>query len=117
MGSIIEKIFTFFKGNGAGSSELMERATELSMIDEDTLDVQMDRNLFDFLMNSPADPISQHAHLHEMDDLMHQQLHETDDLMHQQFIDQMHDPYLNPGQDIVIDETYHGIDHGSHDHF
>ncbi|MFC0187271.1 hypothetical protein ACFFJY_03180 [Fictibacillus aquaticus] len=24
----------------------------------------------------------------------------------------MHDPYINPGVDIVVDESYHGIDHG-----
>jgi hypothetical protein len=26
-----------------------------------------------------------------------------------------HDPYTNPGLDIVVDESYHGIDHGSAD--
>src|SRR5699024_2293190 len=41
----------------------------------------------------------------------------------QQFMDNMNDPYLNPGQDQVIDESYHGIDHhdfhdsGHNDHF
>jgi len=34
----------------------------------------------------------------------------------------MHDPYLNPGQDIVVDEHHHSFDHGfndsgHHDHF
>lgn len=24
----------------------------------------------------------------------------------------MNDPYINPGVDIVVDESYHGIDHG-----
>lgn len=106
MGLILEKIFTFLKGNGSRSSELMERATELSAIDADALEIHPDSSLLDFFTNSPDDPISQHAHSQEMDDLLHQQ-----------FIDQMHDPYLHPGQDIVIDETYHGIDHGSHEHY
>ena len=44
---------------------------------------------------------------------------ELEEMMHQQEITNqlnMHDPYLNPGQDHVVDEVYHGIDHGS-DHF
>lgn len=39
-----------------------------------------------------------------------------------QQLQDMHDPYMNPGQDIVVDEHFHNIDHGfndggNHDYF
>lgn len=45
---------------------------------------------------------------HQMEEEMRQQQH-LQDLQHMQ---DMHDPYRNPGQDIVVDEHYHHIDHG-----
>ncbi|SES90243.1 hypothetical protein SAMN05216389_103115 [Oceanobacillus limi] len=37
----------------------------------------------------------------------------VDDNFHHQSGHDPHDPYTNPGLDIVVDESYHGIDHGS----
>ncbi|WP_182102484.1 hypothetical protein [Niallia taxi] len=34
----------------------------------------------------------------------------------QRMMEQSMDPYQNPGVDIVVDESYHGIDHGMNDH-
>lgn len=31
---------------------------------------------------------------------------------HQEYDHSLHDPYQNPGMDIVVDESYFGIDHG-----
>lgn len=27
-------------------------------------------------------------------------------------VEHLYDPYQNPGQDLIVDETYHHIDHG-----
>lgn len=35
-----------------------------------------------------------------------------DDYLLQQQQHDLHDPYKTPGVDIVVDESYHGIDHG-----
>ncbi|WP_031516238.1 hypothetical protein [Desulfofalx alkaliphila] len=29
-----------------------------------------------------------------------------------ELMNQIHDPYLNPGLDLLVDESFHGIDHG-----
>ncbi|ADH97764.1 hypothetical protein [Salisediminibacterium selenitireducens] len=45
------------------------------------------------------------------------EFHNASQLFHhdQEFQKEMndsHNPYVNPGQDIIVDESYHGIDHG-----
>ena len=39
-------------------------------------------------------------------------VHRQQHLQALQHMQDMHDPYKNPGQDIVVDEHYHHIDHG-----
>lgn len=34
----------------------------------------------------------------------------------QEILRMMHDPYLNPGLDVVVDNQYHGIDNGMEPH-
>ena len=41
-----------------------------------------------------------------------QQLHDQMGQFTMQMQQQAHDPYMHPGIDFVIDESYHGIDHG-----
>ena len=35
-----------------------------------------------------------------------------EDTCQQEMMRHMSDPYENPGTDLVVDESYHGIDHG-----
>ncbi|MBP1932285.1 hypothetical protein [Ammoniphilus resinae] len=44
--------------------------------------------------------------MHRMNQRMDDEFQQP--LLHQQ----MNDPYQNPGMDLVVDESFHGIDHG-----
>lgn len=42
-----------------------------------------------------------------------QQFNEQNQINHDmQQLQETHDPFTNPGQDMIIDEQHHGIDHG-----
>ncbi|WP_342536922.1 hypothetical protein [Sporosarcina sp. FSL K6-3508] len=86
-------------------SELMKRATDLGMKDSKWNNFKSDSLLFS--SSSRHDDFSD-----EMDELERQQFESLE--LQQNHID-MHDPYINPGVSIVVDESYHGIDHGSAD--
>lgn len=84
-------------------SELMKRATDLSMKDQNWNHVKSDS--FSFGLSNRHDDFYD-----DMDELVRQQMESVD--IHQTHMD-MHDPYNNPGVSIVVDESYHGIDHGT----
>ncbi|MBY0221588.1 hypothetical protein [Sporosarcina aquimarina] len=86
-------------------SELMKRATDLSV--KDPKWNNFNSNSFLFGSSSRHDDFSD-----EMDELERQQFESLE--IHHSHMD-MHDPYINPGVSIVVDESYHGIDHGSAD--
>ena len=95
---VFKKLKMFFDGEENTTSSLMAKAMESAKM-----------NSFDspaFLSNDTAGSFD------DLEDMMLQQQMDDQLLMDQQMRD-MHDPYLNPGQDIVVDESYHGIDHGA----
>lgn len=98
--SFIKKMFTLLNGEQSPST-LMEKAMNSAMTD------RFGRMSSFFI----GDASSQHHHFHN--DMQHQHMMDmhNHDMMHRQMED-MHNPYLNPGQDLVVDQTYHGIDHG-----
>src|SRR5690606_27223323 len=91
-------------------SELMRRANDLTMMDAKLNSIPTG-DLIESFLN--ADSSSPHDSTFAMTDLENQQ-HE--DFINQQLHADLHDPHLHPGLDIVVDETYHGIDHGSSFH-
>lgn len=98
--SLIKKILAIFSSGESSTSSLMERALESSVTDN---------------VGRTALFLSHDAH-DDLDDMMMQQQALDNELLQQQIMRDMHDPYLNPGQDHVVDETYHGIDHGMDHH-
>lgn len=112
------KLFRFLKklfGNTDGTSDLMERAMNSAMMDQ--MNASQLSNISDSLRDDDH-MLEQFMRENQEREFMNQQMHDDQDreFMEQQMRD-MHDPYLNPGQDIVVDESYHGIDHGSDDSF
>lgn len=102
------------------SSSLMEKARASALISEknhlptDLTSEGLTRYYYD---NEELEQLRQQ---HLNDDYLHQQeLFEQQqrDLEQLQHMQDMHDPYLNPGQDINVDESYHGIDHSFDDHY
>lgn len=120
--SLIKRLFS--SSNEKSSSSLMDRAMEqvinsgggqtfrftkdsstlFSHVDDD-YDVQL-------LQEQAIEQHQQFVEQHQRDvDLFNQQ-----NQMQQDFdrMNEMHDPFLNPGQDIVVDEHHH-LDHGFDD--
>lgn|SRR5690625_201853 len=56
----------------------------------------------------------QHQQFQDNQDIQRQErdLQELQRLEMEREMNDMHDPYVNPGQDMMIDENHHGIDHG-----
>ncbi|EGQ26794.1 hypothetical protein HMPREF9372_1185 [Sporosarcina newyorkensis 2681] len=84
-------------------SELMKRATDLAA--QDSKWNHFKGKSFLFSSSSRHDDFSE-----RMEELERQQFEGLE--IHQTHMD-MHDPYINPGVSIVVDEPYHGIDHGT----
>lgn len=102
MFDFIKKMINAFNGNQS-ESDLMSRAVDSAM--------QGKTGMFSSALSSLSSKSDYHD---DMDQLMYQ-MH-VDEQMEQMHRD-MHDPYLNPGQDFVVDEVYHGIDHGNDHHY
>ncbi|MFD1706893.1 hypothetical protein ACFSCZ_09135 [Siminovitchia sediminis] len=96
--TFIKKMFNVLNGNQM-ESDLMSRAMDSALQDKAGM---LGSTLGSFSGSSYPDDIEDLVYQSHMDD---------------QMLRDMHDPYLNPGQDIVVDEVYHGIDHGSDHHY
>jgi len=87
--------------NHPDEGSLMERATNMAIHNQ-------------LQSANPASilkPKKQHLwHMGSNDDFHHQQLMDSADTAN--LLNDMHDPYKTPGVDMIIDESYHGIDHG-----
>lgn len=94
MFEFFKKIMAVFSGDHPSS--LMEKAMDSVLLDSDQIG------------NAASSLLSDSMKFHGHDDL--------EEMMLQQQIQDMHDPYKNPGLDLVIDEHYHGIDHGMDHH-
>ena len=67
-------------------------------------------------MNEPSSFVSGN-HLTVLNHSIWNEDEEIDNMINLSLSQEMHDtfdPYTNPGQDIVVDEVYHGVDHGDH---
>lgn len=120
MFNFIKKLFGFGSDDDGVSSSLIERATNSALMSENNFaptDLTSEGLTQFFHDNEELEQLQQqqllHDYLHQQQ-IYDQQQHDLEQLQH---IQNMHDPYLNPGQDIVVDETYHGHDHGFDDHF
>lgn len=104
--SLLKKLF----GGSSSTSDLMERARDSAMMDQmanaSFSDSYSDESLQD-MMDGQYALLDHEEQIRQIDDQNFQQ----------RVMEEMHDPYLNPGQDIVVDESYHGIDHGMDDSF
>lgn len=99
IGSLIRKITSLLSIKDKKESDLMTSALELTLKNQ--------------TYSSTFSGISGLSHSSNSDDDFDLFMHDTlDEEMHRH-----HDPYLNPGQDIVVDEVYHGIDHSHHDDY
>ncbi|VEF46575.1 Uncharacterised protein [Bacillus freudenreichii] len=108
---IIKKIISAISGNPI-ESDLMSRAVDITTQTEIPLSIG---NLANSI--SSQDDIDELIYQSHLDDQMFHDQMDQDRMFQDQMQRDMHDPYLNPGQDIVVDESYHGIDHGGNDHF
>lgn len=94
---IMKKIFSFLTSSTSKESSLMERATEIAL----------GQTTFSHRAGESHSVFDDSNYNHDFDDFQNE--------LHQQN-QHLHDPYINPGQDIVVDEVYHGIDHSHHEY-
>lgn len=111
----LKKLFQFGKDESISAS-LMEKARASALLNENHFsapDLTSEGLTQFFHDNEELEQLQlqQIINEHHQQSLLFQQQME-ENMLHQQQLQDMHDPYQNPGQDIVVDEHYHHIDHG-----
>ncbi|SMB83540.1 hypothetical protein SAMN00017405_1056 [Desulfonispora thiosulfatigenes DSM 11270] len=97
-----EKILASIKNPVAAAA--VGGATTMFLLDQLTNDNNLEQQTIDQMQDMDLDQLQEFA--------MENNFMEQEDMNH--LLDEFDpfDPYTNPGIDIVIDESYHGIDHG-----
>lgn len=113
----LKKLFQFGSEESIPAS-LMEKARMSALLSDNLLssDNLTFKELTKFYDDDELDQFQfeQMIQEHERQHFLFQQRME-EEMREQQLwqdLQHMHDPYQNPGQDIVVDEVYHHIDHG-----
>lgn len=97
---------TVFMAGGAATTFLLDHLLQERDFDQATID-QLRQMDFIHLQNFALEHhIWNTEQLHQLQQQMFEQIQINE------WMRQIHDPYLNPGLDHVVDETVHGIDHG-----